>query len=143
VADFFTAAEREYMARLPPGDAWHAAANLIWSAKEAALKVLKVGLRADTRSVEVTLGTDARADGWVPMTVSAHEGAVFPGWWRRDGRFLLTIASVAQREPPAALDGGADLGGAAPVHSWLDAPVVPRGASDESAPPERSVQPRR
>jgi len=29
------------------------AANLIWSAKDAALKVLKVGLRADTREIEL------------------------------------------------------------------------------------------
>lgn len=124
VADFFTAAEQDHMARLPTGDPWHAAANLIWSAKEAALKVLKVGLRADTRDVEVTLGIDPRPDGWVPLTVTERGGAVFPGWWRRDGQFLLTIASGVRREPPEPLEGGADLGLAAPAHSWLDAPLV-------------------
>lgn len=124
VADFFTEVEREFMARLPAGDAWDAAANLIWSAKEAALKVLKVGLRADTRDVEVSLGEEARPDGWVPMVVTARDGTAFPGWWRRDGQFLLTIASVAPREPPALLEGGADLGRAEPVDSWLEAPLV-------------------
>ena len=39
--------------RLPAGEARDEAANLIWSAKESALKVLKLGLRADTRDVEV------------------------------------------------------------------------------------------
>ena len=45
-------------------DGWNAAANLLWSAKEAALKVLRVGLRADTRTVEVSIDHAVRPDGW-------------------------------------------------------------------------------
>lgn len=33
-------------------------ANLFWSAEESARKVLETGLRRDTRSVEVRLGTE-------------------------------------------------------------------------------------
>ena len=55
VADFLTPAEQEYVASRPDEDR-HAAANLIWSAKESALKVLRTGLRRDTLSVEVTIG---------------------------------------------------------------------------------------
>jgi 4'-phosphopantetheinyl transferase len=123
-ADFFTAAERLHVAGLAAGAARDAAANLIWSAKEAALKVLKVGLRADTREVTVDLAGTPRSDGWAPLTVTARDGRVFPGWWRRDGDFLLTIAGSAPCAPPQLLDGGADLATAVPVHSWLERPLV-------------------
>jgi 4'-phosphopantetheinyl transferase len=48
VRDYFTAAERAFVGADP------LAANLLWSAKESALKVLRTGLRRDTRTVEVT-----------------------------------------------------------------------------------------
>jgi 4'-phosphopantetheinyl transferase len=123
VEDFFTAAERDYVRRLPPGSARDEAANLIWSAKEAALKVLKVGLRADTREVEVEVGRRPRADGWAELAMTVR-GVGFPGWWRRDGVFLLTIAGTTPAEPPALLDGGSDLAAAVPVHSWIERPLV-------------------
>ena len=59
VADFLTAAEQQSVASRPDPDA---AANLIWSAKESALKVLQTGLRRDTRSVEVAVD-EPRDDG--------------------------------------------------------------------------------
>jgi len=124
IEDFFTAPERDYVGALPPGAARDEAANLIWSAKEAALKVLKIGLRADTREVEVKIGHARRAGDWAEFTVTARDGAVFPGWWRRDGVFLLTIAGTAPSEPPALLDGGGDLAVALPVHSWMARPLV-------------------
>lgn len=124
VEDFFTAAERDAVLALPEGEARDEAANLVWSAKEAALKVLKVGLRADTREVEVDYDTARRADGWAPMTVTTRGGRALPGWWRRDGVFLLTIAATTATAPPALLDGGADLATAVPVHSWLGKPLI-------------------
>ena len=124
VDDFFTAAERAYVRRLTSVEARDEAANLIWSAKEAALKVLKVGLRADTRDVEVDVGPRREDDGWGPMTITARDGAVFPGWWRRDGVYLLTLASVVASPPPARLRGGGDLATAVPMHSWLERPLV-------------------
>lgn len=121
VADYFTLAERNYVGTLPTTDDRHEAANLIWSAKEAALKVQQVGLRADTRTVEVTLDTRPRPDGWAAMTVSSDDGSM-PGWWRRDGVFLLTIASTATREPPQLLPGSSDLSMATPQHTWVERP---------------------
>lgn len=123
VEDFFTARERETVRALPAGEPRSEAANLIWSAKEAALKVMKVGLRADTREVEVDYDAEGRADGWAPMTVTARRGAVFPGWWRRDGVFLLTIAGTTPSEPPTLLAGGSSLVAAEPTHSWLSRPI--------------------
>ena len=54
------------------------------------------------------------------------DGQVFPGWWRRDGVFLLIIAALEAVEPPAMLPGGADLGRATPIHSWVTNPLVHR-----------------
>ncbi len=126
-ADFFTASEHDYVRGLDHVDDRHAAANLIWSAKEAALKVQQVGLRVDTRTVEVDLGDHlgvrgARPDGWRPMTVTGFDGAM-AGWWRRDGVFLLTIAFAAPSEPPTVLATGTDLATAEPSHSWIERPV--------------------
>ena len=98
--------------------------TLLWSAKEAALKVLRVGLRADTRSVEVTLDLQARPDGWAALSIAASSGEAFPGWWRRDGVYLLTLAARVPHQPPARLDGGSDLAHGIPTHSWIGRPLV-------------------
>jgi 4'-phosphopantetheinyl transferase len=126
VADFLTPKEQEYVASRPDPDR-QAAANLIWSAKESALKVLRTGLRRDTRSVEVTV---ASADdvgrtpgGWAGFVVRTAEGGVIPGWWRRDGLFLLTVASSRPHRAPSTMAGSLDLAGARPTHSWLTRPV--------------------
>lgn len=122
VADFFTSAEVEHVRGLPHLGQRHETANLIWSAKEAALKVQQVGLRADTRTVEVQLGDGHRTDGWAPMNVVAATGDL-PGWWRRDGVFLLTIACDEHREPPELLPTSSSLATAVPMHSWVDRPT--------------------
>ncbi|HXY66909.1 MAG TPA: 4'-phosphopantetheinyl transferase superfamily protein [Mycobacterium sp.] len=122
VSDFFTAAEQRLVASRPVGDERYAVANLIWSAKESALKVLRTGLRRDTRTLEVTLAA-SRGDGWGALTVRAVEGPTFAGWWRRDGRFLLTVAADVAAAPPFALGDPGVLAAAEPRHSWLDRPL--------------------
>ncbi len=97
-------------------------ANLIWSAKESALKVLETGLRRDTRTVEVRL-RDEVAAGWSALEVHPSEGGVFPGWWRRAGRFLLSVVASAPIAPPIAFEEPDGLSTAAPTHRWLDAPL--------------------
>jgi 4'-phosphopantetheinyl transferase len=120
VHDFLTPAEGAWVAAAPDPDA---AANLVWSAKESALKVLRTGLRRDTRSVEVRVDPGT-AGGWAPLSVRAVEGTVFPGWWRRDGRFLFTVVAAAALPAPVPLEEGTPLATAEPVHSWLDRPVT-------------------
>ena len=123
VDDFFTEAERDHVRSLADADQRHEAANLIWSAKEAGLKVRQVGLRADTRTVEVDLSPgEPRSDGWSRMTVTGPDGPM-PGWWRRDGVFLLTVAMAAPAEPPEVMATSSDLASALPHHSWLDQPT--------------------
>ena len=117
VADWFTESERTAVA--VPGTDPDVLVNLIWSAKESALKVLQTGLRRDTRSVEVTLHDEAVGE-WRALTVRAVEGPEFPGWWCRHGDFLLTVAADAPLPPPATLRSPTPLATALPTDSWLD-----------------------
>ena len=132
VRDFLTPAEQADVAAIGgmAADGWDAAANLVWSAKESALKVLRTGLRADTRTVEVALADPAAVvrpgAGWQRLSVTTGS-ARFPGWWLRDGLFLLTVVAGdpgALAQPPVELPGSAPLSRAEPLHTWLANPVV-------------------
>jgi 4'-phosphopantetheinyl transferase len=102
VADWFTPAEQQLVARAADPAL---AANLLWSAKESALKVLGEGLRRPTRSVEVTIGDGldpARpSNGWRPFRVTLQEGGRLSGWWTRLGNFVLTVAAATSEPLPA------------------------------------------
>jgi 4'-phosphopantetheinyl transferase len=121
VRDYFTPAEQDaiHTAQEP-----HATANLLWSAKESALKVLRTGLRRDTRSVEVSLGGDTDGD-WQSLAVADIEGGCFPGWWKRCGSFLLTVVAEESFSAPRSLSEPAPLNSAVPTHGWQDNPYTP------------------
>lgn len=74
--------------------------NLIWSAKETTLKILREGLRRDTRSICVRPDMSADRGAWNSWTGQCLESSrTFSGWWcSRDG-FVYTLAS----DRPAAL----------------------------------------
>jgi 4'-phosphopantetheinyl transferase len=121
VADFLTPAERRLVSAAPDAEARDLLANLVWCGKESALKVLRTGLRRDTRSVEVSLPDGGGVEGWSPLSVRTSEGAVFPGWWQRFGSFVLTVAATEPFAPPRPLVDPPGLATAVPVHSWLSA----------------------
>jgi 4'-phosphopantetheinyl transferase len=120
VRDYLTAAERRYVDAAADVTARNLAANLVWSAKESGLKVLTTGLRRDTRSVEVTATT--AGDAWAQLTVRTVEGREFPGWWRRFGEFILTVAAEEELPAPVTLENQPLLDRARPTHSWLRQP---------------------
>jgi len=123
VRDYLTGPERRLVAGAGP--ARDKAANLLWSAKESALKVLGTGLRRDTRSVEVTVAELNPPElTWSPLEVRTSEGAVFPGWWRQSGAFLLTTCWPGGGPPPAALEERSPLDTARPSHLWLGQPLA-------------------
>lgn len=93
---YFTAAERRFV-----GDD-DLRANLLWSAKESVLKVLRTGLRRDTRTVEVAVSTEG--SGWSPLIARVDRARTFTGWWARYDDFLLTVATAAPTPPPACID---------------------------------------
>ncbi len=124
VRDWFTEAERALVAASP--DEHDLLANLIWSAKESALKVLRTGLRRDTRSVEVELGDGGLAgDAWSPLVVTTAEGERYEGWWHRFGEFVLTFAARDATGPPVSLVDPPPLASAVPAHTWMHAPHRP------------------
>ncbi len=96
VIDYFTAAERASVDRLDTAGERSRVVTVIWSAKESALKALGVGLRMDTRDVQVGLDTVvARPTGeaiWHPMVVCAPDRR-FNGWWRVDADRVTTIVA--------------------------------------------------
>jgi 4'-phosphopantetheinyl transferase len=121
VRDWFTPAERDLVFGAEPGER-RLLANLVWSAKESALKVLQAGLRRDTRSVEVDVVEATGHERWARLVVRAEEGSAFPGWWRRYGDFVLTFAADGDSGPPVSLEQPPRLAGATPSHSWLPEP---------------------
>lgn len=92
VRDYFTVSE---IAAVAAGER-NLVANLIWSAKESALKALGVGLTLDTRAVEVELASVPGAD-W--RSLRLHGATEWGGWWRRDGGHVLTLVGASRGEP--------------------------------------------
>jgi 4'-phosphopantetheinyl transferase len=90
IEDYLTAREQQSVGAAAATDR-ALLANLIWSSKESALKALREGLRLDTRSVEVTLGS-VGAGGWSPLQVHAAQAA-FWGWWRRSDEHVFSVVA--------------------------------------------------
>jgi 4'-phosphopantetheinyl transferase len=95
VGNFFRDEEQEMVDAAVPSDR-PLLANLIWSAKESALKALGVGLRADTRSVGVSFDSelasiDVAGLTWLPFHVRSDAGQSFQGFWRRGDALLRTV----------------------------------------------------
>ena len=119
VADYFTAPEQAAVAASAEPEL---TSNLIWSAKESVLKVLRTGLRRDTRSVEVTVGEEA-VGPWRRLVAVGTDGRRFPGWWLRSGEFVLTCATEVATDPPVSLVDPHGLTGVRPAHAWMDQPI--------------------
>ena len=132
VRDFLTGYEQDVVAGATDPEGRMLLANLFWSAKESALKVLRTGLRRDTRTVEVHLSDPRHREHgvWSSLTVVASSAAgerTFPGWWLRDGVWLLSVCYAETAPAPSALEEPSALGTATPVHSWMRQPLVNPG----------------
>ena len=99
VADYFTPAEQALVAQAP-AELYDILVTAIWSAKEAALKALQLGLTVDTRSLTCqiempqTMPTD-----WTPFYIQWNGHLDNPstpelsGWWRPLQNFVLTLVA--------------------------------------------------
>jgi len=103
VEDFFAPEEQARIAALPPENQ-DLAVTLAWSAKESALKLLRTGLRADTRTV-VARWCDARPHAaWSPLEVCVPAAAEpLSGWWQMLDEFILTAVSEPGAPAPSPL----------------------------------------
>jgi 4'-phosphopantetheinyl transferase len=115
-ATFFTEEERRWVGAAPPGQA-DLRANLIWCAKESALKVLGLGLTVDTLGI-TCLPEEAPADPdewplrpaegtWRRFTAAcapelAAGGLTLRGAWRIFGGFVGALAMGREGALPAA-----------------------------------------
>ena len=112
IQDYLTELERDFVLAFE-GAPRDEAANLVWCAKEAALKALRQGLRLDPRGVEVRFEDYPQDDGgWTRLAVNGTGTERFSGWWRMLGGFAWAIVvrgsgrpSVVEHRPaPAGAD---------------------------------------
>lgn len=100
----YFAPEETRLCREAPGAVKSAAGYLIWSAKESCLKVIREGLRRDTRSVRISIDFGESGDYWNAWTGHCLETSrVFYGWWRREEEFVCTLASETPNPMPREL----------------------------------------
>jgi 4'-phosphopantetheinyl transferase len=107
VDDWLAPAERALVARA--GAHRDLVANLAWTAKEAAAKVRREGLRLDVRgAVTEPDGLDSELAGWRRLTVEwADGGGRTRGWWRMGPRWVMAVACEPAPDVPVALRQGA------------------------------------
>lgn len=111
ITDYLTAREQALVARTLAAER-PLLVNLLWSAKESALKALHVGLRVETTHLDVSLGdclpphtgqsrhglplvpvSDVDPEQWRPLHVRYSDDQVFSGWWRHANQMVRTFVS--------------------------------------------------
>lgn len=102
--DYLTASELAMVDACEPSDRT-LAVTVLWSAKESALKALRVGLRANTRSVDVDveMAPVGAPEGWRSLNVRASDAEAIQtleGWWRRERDHVLTVVADEPTRPP-------------------------------------------
>lgn len=117
VADYFTAEEQTAVETAEESKR-NQLITLIWSAKESALKALRTGLRADTRSLTVTVPDEGsraklacRQPGlaspcgysWHALWVRCADGVTFTASWCSDGRLVRTAVERLGSDVPTRL----------------------------------------
>jgi 4'-phosphopantetheinyl transferase len=103
VTDYLTSGEAAAV-RAAPTDERDLLANLVWSAKESVLKATRTGLRADTRSVEILLGSGGNGSEWTSFAARrASDPTPWAGWWRRIDEHVVTVAARPDPAEPAEL----------------------------------------
>jgi 4'-phosphopantetheinyl transferase len=108
--DYFTDSEKAFASALPVEvrDLW---ITLAWSAKEAVLKVLGVGLRMDTRKVEISrvkglFKPVQQSEGWQSIGVNCAvlSAGSWHAWWQRRGSYVLTMAAWSDGQAGEAIE---------------------------------------
>lgn len=96
VEDYFTPDEIDRV-RVAPIERRETFITAIWSAKEAALKALRLGLTIDTRRVHCAIDPRRYSDhDWLEFSITCASSytAILRGWWRMWEDSVLTVAVV-------------------------------------------------
>jgi 4'-phosphopantetheinyl transferase len=106
VREWLAPAEHGLLAAHAPADRTRLA-NLVWTAKEAAAKVRREGLRLDVRRAVVAPAGAGAADGaWRELRVEWEDGCTpTNGWWRACDGWVMTIAGDPAPTRPRAIAG--------------------------------------
>jgi 4'-phosphopantetheinyl transferase len=103
VSDYFTPDEISFCRKTQEAEK-PLAVNLIWSAKESVLKILREGLRRDTRSVVIHPDSWRSESAWNKWTGQCLESSqIFSGWWRAHDGFVYTLAADHPISVPSQL----------------------------------------
>lgn len=97
VEDYFTPDEIQRV-RAAPIERRETLITAIWSAKESALKALRLGLTIDTRRVHCVIDPHRYSDrAWLEfdITCTSNYTESLRGWWRTWGAYVLTVAVSA------------------------------------------------
>jgi 4'-phosphopantetheinyl transferase len=105
VTDYFTKEEQSLVAQTS-AEMRDVVITAVWSAKEAVLKALHLGLTVDTRSVACLIQpVGKRPFAWTPFTIQCddsrlpHSSPPLMGWWRTYDDFVLTLVVQEAEEP--------------------------------------------
>ena len=108
VTDYFTPSEQARLQQSSP-EHYHMLVTAMWSAKEAALKALQLGLTVDTRAVACLISpVHEPPQAWTPFAIelnwellaaAAVETQNFAslrldGWWQTIPGYVLTLAAA-------------------------------------------------
>ncbi|GIV65025.1 MAG: hypothetical protein KatS3mg046_285 [Bellilinea sp.] len=96
--DYFTGEEIEWVISAPT-EAQAGRTTLLWSAKEAALKALRLGLAVDTHLIQVFPGMATNLGDWRILEYRSNlpeEGHRLIGWWQQRGNYMVTLAVQLQ-----------------------------------------------
>jgi len=106
VLHWLAPAERELVATADP-EGRPLLANLFWSAKEAAAKARRQGLRLDVRDAVANVVGPNYAYEWEPLTVNwADVCGGTGGWWRHEPGWVIAIAGEPAPMIPRRLAPG-------------------------------------
>lgn len=119
VEDYFTDEEQAAIAQTHTAQR-NLLITILWSAKESALKALRLGLRADTRSVSIGfVNTDSSkqvspyrrqsvecnsrfpGEAWYPLRACYGKEPALFGWWRSSETLVRSLISVSPSSPPS------------------------------------------
>ncbi|MCX7976737.1 MAG: 4'-phosphopantetheinyl transferase superfamily protein [Bellilinea sp.] len=104
--DYFTDHEIKWVQAATP-DERAARTTLLWSAKEAALKALQLGLAVDTRMIEVHPRLEGDSLNWQILEYCgdlSKEGYHLMGWWQQRGDYMVTLTVQLPATEPLTFD---------------------------------------